>query len=220
MIRIRTALILIGLPFFLTSIPSCVCFTPTRRLYDIRSSQNLPLFEKQNNVVDATSTSSVDESVSRQESGTTKNPLELASWYAVEAFGKVFGTKRSDGAAVDSDQDSESIDLTKPPSSLEETLKRIQLDNDRSYFLSGEVDGLIYDEKCTFADPFVSFDGRDRFIDNLSNLGSFITNYDAKMIKFAVEDDGREIVTKVQLLNVMLISLVNGWKSDVVCFFR
>ena len=41
--------------------------------------------------------------------------------------------------------------------------------------------------------------GRDRFIENLSNLGSFITNYDAKMLKYDVEKDGKEIVTKVSL---------------------
>mmetsp|Transcript_22819 Transcript_22819/g.35286 ORF Transcript_22819/g.35286 Transcript_22819/m.35286 type:complete len:249 (+) Transcript_22819:52-798(+) len=125
----------------------------------------------------------------------SKNPLELASWYAVEAFGKAFGSKKES----DSTTSSSDIDLNKPPSSLDETLKRIQLDNDRSYFLSGEVDRYIYDEQCTFADPFVSFDGRDRFIDNLANLGSFITNYDAKMINYNVEKNGEEVVTKVMV---------------------
>ena len=126
---------------------------------------------------------------------TSKNPLELASWYAVEAFGKAFGSKKPLG---DQPGGSGPIDLSVPPSSLDETLQRIKIDNDRSYFLSGEVDRLIYDEDCTFADPFVSFDGRDRFIENLANLGSFITNYDAKMIKYDVEDDGKEVKTKVR----------------------
>ncbi len=153
----------------------------------------------------------------------SNNPLELASWYAVEAFGKAFGSKKSDGDIIISSND---IDLTKQPSSLQETLARVKLDNDRSYFLSGEVDRLIYDEDCVFADPFVAFngknfvvwyecmymmrtlssfnlllvtEGRDRFIDNLANLGSFITNYDAKMLKYDVEKDGQEIVTKVMV---------------------
>lgn len=128
----------------------------------------------------------------------SKNPLELASWYAVEAFGKTFGSKnkREDATTTTNSCD---IDLNRPPSSLDETLKRIQLDNNRSYFLSGEVDRLIYDEQCTFADPFVSFDGRDRFIDNLANLGSFITNYDAKILKYNVEKNGEEVVTKVMV---------------------
>lgn len=130
-----------------------------------------------------------------QDQNNSKNPLELASWYAVEAFGKAFGTKNNQ----DTTSSRSDIDLNKPPSSLDETLKRIQLDNDRSYFLSGDVDRYIYDEQCTFADPFVSFDGRDRFIDNLANLGSFITNYDAKMINYNVEKNGEEVVTKVMV---------------------
>jgi hypothetical protein len=166
-------------------LPICLCFTPNTE-FSIGSSRNHPLFGKENEV-----------------EGTTKNPLELASWYAVEAFGKVF---RNNKSVILDDKVNESIDFSKPPSSLEETLNRIQLDFGRSYFLSGEVDCFIYDEQCTFADPFVSFDGRDRFVDNLSNLGSFITNYDAKMIKFEVEDGGREIVTKVKkLFRVLLL---------------
>ncbi len=139
-------------------------------------------------------------SASKKETGSieeknTKSPLELASWYAVEAFGKAFGSGSNKNG--DTTTKAGDIDITVPPSSLKETLQRIQLDNDRSYFLSGEVDRLIYDEKCTFADPFVSFDGRDRFIENLANLGSFITNYDAKMIKYDVEEDGSRVDTKV-----------------------
>ena len=206
---------LIGLLFISTSIPISTCFTPARTVCNIRSSQSLPLFEKVN-AVDASSTSSENENASRQESSTSKNPLELASWYAVETFGKVFGIKKSDVGVVESDQTSTLIDINKPPSSLEETLKRIQLDNDRSYFLSGEVDGLIYDDRCTFADPFVSFDGRDRFIENLSNLGSFITNYDAKMIKFEVENDGREVITKVNASSVLLESTLKSLNSNLI----
>ena len=125
---------------------------------------------------------------------TSKNPLELGAWYAVEAFGKAFGSKKS---TDDNNQRTSGIDFTKDPSSLDETQQRINIDNERSYFLSGEVDRLIYDKDCTFADPFVSFDGRDRFIENLANLGSFITDYSAKMIKYDVEDEGKEVNTKV-----------------------
>jgi hypothetical protein len=103
------------------------------------------------------------------------NPIAKASWYAVEVFGKVFGdsTTTTDVAVVST---------SGAPRSLEETTQRIQLDNDRSYFLSGQVDEEIYDVNCIFSDPFVSFEGRDRFVDNLANLGSFITNYSAKVL--------------------------------------
>ena len=120
------------------------------------------------------------------------NPLTRASWYAVEAFGKAFGSKDNGPRTLDE----ANLDLTKSPQSMQETLQRIQLDNDRSYFLSGNVDKLIYDQDCVFADPFVSFSGRDRFVDNLANLGSFITKYSAKMIDYTVDES--TVNTKVR----------------------
>jgi len=128
------------------------------------------------------------------------NPVTRASWFAVEAFGKVFGGgggDKKDGA--DDGESASEVDLTRPPRSLDEALTRIRLDNDRSYFLSGAVDSLAYDEECTFADPFVSFDGRDRFVDNLANLGSFITEYDARMLNYEASDDGETVRTKVMV---------------------
>eukprot|EP00979_Chaetoceros_neogracilis_P007794 scaffold1674_cov284-Chaetoceros_neogracile.AAC.12 len=126
------------------------------------------------------------------------NPFAKASWYAVETFGKLF-------AQDESSKENKiplpiiAIDVTKPPSSAKETLERIKIDNDRDYFLSGQVDGLIYDKDCVFADPFVSFSGRDRFVENLSNLGSFITKYNAKMLNYSVSDDGLVVDTRVMV---------------------
>ncbi|KAL7468656.1 hypothetical protein ACHAXS_008890 [Conticribra weissflogii] len=181
---------------WLAALITCASFSPTSHLI-----RNTRIAFKSENTIPSTqllaqknTDGNVKDKVSTNNS---KNPLELVSWYAVEAFGKAFGgSKNGDSKSTNNVGD---IDLTKPPSSLDETLARIQLDNDRSYFLSGEVDRLIYDEDCTFADPFVSFNGRDRFIENLANLGSFITNYDARMLKYDVEKDGREIVTKVMV---------------------
>lgn len=107
--------------------------------------------------------------------------LTKSAWYGVELFGKVFG-KPSENTMTDSNA---IISTATPPKSLEETIQRIQMDNDRSYFLSGEVDVEIYDKDCVFADPFVSFTGRDRFVENLANLGSFITKYDAKVLNYS-----------------------------------
>lgn len=187
----------------LIAAPPCASFSPATSAARARALPSLPSSSlkllKQNESQDGVdaAAATTKEAGSKNEVGNTKNPLELASWYAVEAFGKAFGSKKSADQGAGNSGDG--IDFTIPPSSLEETLERIQLDNERSYFLSGEVDRFIYDEECTFADPFVSFDGRDRFIDNLSNLGSFITNYDAKMIKYDVENEGRRIVTKVMV---------------------
>lgn len=118
-----------------------------------------------------------DNSVGNGDSAGTQKDMDIltkSSWYAVEWFGKAFGTAKDEDASVSGTTDA--------PKSLEETLRRIQEDNDRSYFLSGNMDVAIYDPDCVFADPFVSFSGRDRFVENLQNLGSFITKYDAKVL--------------------------------------
>ena len=40
----------------------------------------------------------------------------------------------------------------------------------------------IYTEDCEFADPFVSFKGRRRFKQNVSNLGSFMQEVNLKVL--------------------------------------
>ena len=127
-----------------------------------------------------------------------------ASWYAVEAFGKLFGSKgaqkaKDEGAPSAS---AASFSLDNPPQSVAETMARIKQDNERDYFLSGEIDKLIYDDECEFADPFVSFKGRDRFVDNLENLGSFITEYSAKPLSYEELPDNAvqtKFMVKLQL---------------------
>ena len=84
---------------------------------------------------------------------------------------------------------------------MKETQERVRKDNERAYFLSGEADWLIYSEDCTFADPFVSFQGRDRFMKNLANLGSFITEYSARLLEYQVEENAvtTKFMVKLQL---------------------
>jgi hypothetical protein len=123
------------------------------------------------------------------------DPLTKSSWYAVELFGKLFGSAKDEAQVVE--------DYSGPPKSLQETLNRIKLDNDRSYFLSGQVDEDIYDPECVFSDPFVSFAGRDRFVTNLANLGSFITNYSARVLDYDA-DDSTVVKTKVSTTTIII----------------
>ena len=121
-----------------------------------------------------------------EEESSSVDPITKASWYAVELFGKAFGGGSKGGRETEEEARrktaASSVDLTQPPKSLDETLIRLEMDSERSYFVSGQVDELIYDEDCVFADPFVSFAGRQRFVDNLQNLGSFITKYNVKVL--------------------------------------
>ena len=145
---------------------------------------------------DKTAAAAADSSAVKED----MNPVTRASWYAVEAFGKVFGNAAGGGASADSAASAgNAIDFSKPPSSLKEALRRIELDNERQYFLSGEVDVEAYDPDCFFADPFVSFNGRQRFVDNLANLGSFITKYNARPLGYEVSDDECTVQTKIMV---------------------
>lgn len=127
--------------------------------------------------------------------------ITQTSWYAAEALGKIFGsfnTNTKDNKENNAKTDTV-IDLTLKPSSINETIKRIKLDNDRFYFLSGKVDSLSYDPQCYFADPFVGFKGTDRFVENLQNLGSFITTYRVKVLNYEVSDDQLTVNTKLMV---------------------
>jgi len=124
------------------------------------------------------------------------NPLLKLPWYAVESFGNLFAFSKEDNI---SSLSSSALDFTKTPSSLDETIQRIQLDNERNYFLSGEVDKLCYAKDCIFSDPFVSFEGRDRFVANLQNLGSFVTQYDVKQLKYNVIKTENKVDMKVMV---------------------
>lgn len=123
------------------------------------------------------------------------NPLTKASWYAVEAFGKIFKQEQK----TNESKTTTNIDFTRSPASYKEALQRIKLDNERSYFLSGTVDIEAYDTKCIFSDPFVAFEGRQRFVDNLANLGSFITKYNARIINYVEDEENFIVQTKVMV---------------------
>ena len=50
-------------------------------------------------------------------------------------------------------------------------MERLRADYDRNYFLTGDIDVPLYTEDCEFADPFTSFRGRQRFVQNLKPFG-------------------------------------------------
>jgi Uncharacterized conserved protein (DUF2358) len=151
------------------------------------------------------SSSSVDES--------SQSPLTKVPWYAVEAFGKMFGNRVSSNDSNDDDR------RMRLPTSMQETQDRIRVDNEREYFLSGQIDELIYSPDCVFADPFVSFAGRDRFVENLANLGSFITSYSARPLQYSVDEANLTVTTKfmVKLELNLPWKPVLAWPWGVQC---
>ena len=76
---------------------------------------------------DDTSSSSNDETEEM-------NIVTKSSWYAVEIFGKVFGgSDSSTSSRGRTDSDEKTIEMSQPPKSVQETIERIQRDNDTAY---------------------------------------------------------------------------------------
>lgn len=83
-----------------------------------------------------------------------------AAWYGAEIFGKMIGGTKQPQASATSVE----------PITWDTALKEVRADFDNNYFVSGDADMSAYDPECEFADPFVSFNGVDRFKTNLSNF--------------------------------------------------
>lgn len=67
--------------------------------------------------------------------------------------------KPNEAAAPSSDE----LPAEKTVLTREEASARLRTDFDRYYFVTGQMDLDLYEEDCTFADPFVAFQGRERF---------------------------------------------------------
>ena len=106
-------------------------------------------------------------------------------WFATELFGKASALLRADAPGVDPPVSEGAA----APASLEEAVRRLATDyhgtaaDPRPYFLTGIMDSELYDTQCEFADPFVSFEGRERFEANLRNLaGGFIIGSQCRVL--------------------------------------
>ena len=90
-----------------------------------------------------------------QHAGEEPNLATKGAWFAAELAGKA---KAALGGPM------ERGPATAAPKSVAEAVKRIEADYaGEPYFLTGRMDAGCYDEDCEFADPFVSFNGRQRF---------------------------------------------------------
>lgn len=97
------------------------------------------------------------------------------------------------------------------PISRDELVERLRADYDRNYFLTGDVDVPLYTDDCEFADPFTSFRGRQRFVQNLKNLaGGFITNFKVKLLEFSASEEQDPLLVRSRLL--VQLELALPWK--------
>jgi len=129
-----------------------------------------------------------------KEDGDEESIFLKAAWSATEVLGNV-------AAAVSGPRDNLK-DGRSAPLTLDEAANRLRDDYERDYFISGKIDRELYSPNCLFADPFASFEGRERFIDNLQNLGLFITGSDLKLLTFDQDfsNSPPSITTRIMVL--------------------
>ncbi|DBA78831.1 hypothetical protein WJX77_006022 [Trebouxia sp. C0004] len=89
-----------------------------------------------------------------------------AVWYGAEQFGNVVGLRNK----------KQRTELQRQPTQMtrQEVLDSIKRDYDETYFFTGAGEMEAYEADCTFADPFTSFNGVERFKKNVSNLGGLL----------------------------------------------
>ena len=129
-----------------------------------------------------------------------------AVWYGAEAVGKVVGmTKEKDesGASASASASSSAAAAAAAAGGKlerEQVLTLLKEDYDSNYFVSGVGELAAYVPDCEFADPFVSFNGVDRFKQNVSNLGGMMEDIDLKITQWEENDD----------------SLVTSWRFSCI----
>ncbi|KAL3150302.1 hypothetical protein ABBQ32_000150 [Trebouxia sp. C0010 RCD-2024] len=89
-----------------------------------------------------------------------------AVWYGAEQFGNIVGLRNKRPRAT--------VQRTPTEMTRQQILDSIRRDYDETYFFTGVGEMEAYEPDCTFADPFTSFDGVERFKKNVSNLGGLL----------------------------------------------
>jgi len=115
-------------------------------------------------------------------------PLK-ALWFAAEAFGDAVGLLRKQSGSAEQPVGSEQSTVL----DARERSALLRADYDENYFISGRGSLAAYDADCVFADPFVSFTGRERFRKNVSNLGGLLR--DVKLDITSYEENEEQLVT-------------------------
>ncbi len=116
-----------------------------------------------------------------------------AIWSATEVLGNVAAAAMNPG--IKRNEVSRVSEQVRGAVSEEEALERLKEEYVKEYFLSGEMDLSLYENDCVFADPFASFRGKERFKNNLANLGLFISQSEARLLQLSITNTQPLIIT-------------------------
>lgn len=110
-----------------------------------------------------------------------------ALWFASEQFGNLVGLSKTLQGGDTGESKAGKSDVAKL--SRSEALALLKDDYDQNYFVSGQGKMAAYADDCIFADPFVSFTGTQRFVNNVSNLGGLMEDVKLKITGWEEGDD-------------------------------
>jgi len=122
-----------------------------------------------------------------------------AVWYGAETFGNLVGMSKQNKSGGDKSSPDFGHN-SKAFLSRDEAIGMLREDYDCNYFVSGKGDMSAYAPDCTFADPFVSFDGVKRFQNNVSNLGGLMEDINLTITDWEESED----------------SLVTSWRFSCI----
>nr|ABK26182.1 unknown [Picea sitchensis] len=128
-------------------------------------------------------------SPSPEESNSNSNNILLKlAWYGSEALGIAASVFRPSTAVQPSGEQSSQNEVAGsiPKDAVVDAIKK---DFERSYFVTGNLTTIIYEEDCEFADPAGSFRGLKRFKRNCSNFGSLLEKSNMKLMDWEDFED-------------------------------
>lgn len=127
-------------------------------------------------------------SPSPEESNSNNNILLKLAWYGSEALGIAASVFRPSTTAQPSGEKSSQDEIVGsiPKDAVVDAIKK---DFEKSYFVTGNLTTIIYEEDCEFADPAGSFRGLRRFKRNCSNFGSLLEKSNMKLMNWEDFED-------------------------------
>lgn len=124
----------------------------------------------------------------KESDSNSNNILLKLAWYGSEALGIAASVFRPSTTAQPSGEQSSQDEVVGsiPKDAVVDAIKK---DFERSYFVTGNLTTVIYEEDCEFADPAGSFRGLRRFKRNCSNFGSLLEKSNMKLMDWKDFED-------------------------------
>ena len=107
------------------------------------------------------------------------------------------------------DDEVEDVDEDRKPLTVAELRDGIEGDYTRCYLWTGDIDPLLYDARCTFTDPTLSFKGLKTFQKNLANLrpiiDRFVKEYSVDLYSCVLDETRSEVNARWRMVGTLAL---------------